>query len=199
MTKKQIESIKLLHSILTRDGIDPKKASIDDFQNEMKDKKQMIPWKIFNRYKKKCGTFDFVKLFEEGLGIADVSMPDSFNMADLADVPSNTKKLPVKKNPPKKSKVPPPPPSLTAGTKIKAYKDPIFLVESVDSTGDTAVVGLTREWSKVWGKLVDRAIHDNGKLTEEKARHTVDHLGAVIIQSNNCSTLYCVVTKMEIE
>lgn len=207
MTKKQLNSVKYLYEMLKAEGKENDTLDIAEFRVPMTKAKVMIPWATIEKYKKKCGNYCFTDLFESALGIStEVEMPESFPAPDfsdfadltLKDAPSK-KKGKVSKKPPKKSKENPPPPDLLAGGKAMKFKDPVFLVESVDSTSETAVVGITKRWERVWGTLRTRALHDPGKLTEEQAKNTVDHMGVVIIPSSNCNTLYCVVTKMELE
>jgi hypothetical protein len=204
MTKKQLENIKALYDILTKACVDLNNVQLADFRGPMQEAKIMMHWSILNAYLHEDGSYKFHALFEKALGISpEITMPESFPLSQFTELKTTTTKSKPKKtspkDPPKKSTVAVKPPSLTAGIKIKHFEEPVFLVESVDSTGETSVTGITRKWDKVWNTLRNRAIHDHGKLSEEQAKETVDHMGVVIIQSNASNNLYCVVTKMELE
>jgi hypothetical protein len=210
MTESQKKAIQLIFNDLhtnnkSLDGLLPK-----DFNKATKGSGVNLPWKILDQYKD-GKVFNFTKLFEKALGInlTVQEMPESFPVPEEPEIsekaeesveqPAPASEPTPAKRPRKKSTNSTRKIASIPDSKLMIFKDPVYFVESIDSTGLTNPVGVARSFKGVCDKLIYRAIHDHGKVDREEAEVAVETKGVVKFHSLHSRNLWCVITKIELE
>lgn len=216
MTKSQVEVVQIIFDSLTARNIKPNKVTVKDIKVALDDSGKRAPWKLIEGYGKD-GSFDLTELFNQALGLTfesfetEVSVPtpdpvsdseEEIITSDMFDELGDEEELAVdtvqrdttvkKKRDSKKVA------DLPESKKLH-FKDPVYLVQSIDCSGEVTVVGITASFTKVWDKLVYRALKDHGTMDKEEALYEVETKGGVMFSSSNARILKCIIEKMELE
>lgn len=191
LTDKQKATIKRIHQIVSDKSLDVTKVKPSEFVPELNEDKIRVPWKLLIEGditpKKRESPIDFTDLFNQinGLDLNTSNAPEETNQASSNELPIETntntrsKKSSSTKNPP------------------LYFSNPVYVVESIDSSGFPSTVCIAQGFKTAWSKKYN-AIHDNGNVTEDKAFSALEKDGFVYIQSLNCNTLFCKISKKEL-
>lgn len=202
LTKNQIKIVQIIFDALVLVKVKADEATENDFVQAIKDNGNKVPWKVLNEYKQSNGVFDFSELFQKALGKTKKSAVESLLTIDHAIEDDKDVIPPVDFNSEKdldESNINTREENASTPDVISAQsKDYVYVVESMDATNETRVVGVTKRFDRVWKKLVYKAIHDNGTISESAARRTVESKGAVHFCSAHSNNLWCIITKMEL-
>jgi len=208
MTKSQVEVVQIIFDSLTARNVKPNKVSDKDIKVALEDSGKRAPWKLITGYEKD-GSFDLTELFNQALGLTfesfetEVSVPTpdpvseeeiiSSDIFEEIAVDAVQRDTTVKKKRDSRKVA-----DLPESKKLQ-FKDPVYLVQSIDCSGEYTVVGITASFTKVWDKLVYRALKDHGTIDREEAQYEVETKGAVMFSSANARILKCVIEKRELE
>lgn len=187
------------------------------------DTEQRVPWKTFRPYMTTEGIYNFADLFKEELDMsvslketyefnepAEVTMPESFTFGKAEELEEKeeakeeeetvaeeteeiSEPLEVFKRKPKVRKI-----ANIPESKKAPFKDPVYVVESVDCSNEYRVVGIARSFASAWDNLLYQAIHDNGTTSYEDAEVQAETTGHVLIKSIHSNNLCCLITKKEL-
>lgn len=208
MTKSQVEVIQIIFDSLTARNVKPNKVSDKDIKVAVEGTEKRVPWKLLSPYVND-DIFDLTELFNQALGLTfesfetenTIPAPDPVSEEEIissdifeeiaVDTVQRDTSIKKKRDSKKVEDLP--------ESKKLQFKDPVYLVQSIDCSGEATVVGITASFTKVWDKLVYRALKDHGTMDREEAQYEVETKGAVMFSSANAHILKCVIEKMELE
>jgi hypothetical protein len=208
MTKKQKEVIQIIFDLVKENQIDPSDVDESHFSSQVKQAGLRISWSLLDTYRKDNKRFDFITLFSEVLEEnIDVKEETEILTVDIeAEVSKNVDE--EETEPVKEAPTPKPKQRQRSGSrkisavpesKKKLYKNPIYIVESIDCSNESRLVGAAGSFSSAYDKHLYNAIHDSGTLSFEDAEVEIEIKGATRIGSVHSNNLYCLISKIELD
>lgn len=190
------------------------------FKSALQSAKVRAPWALLNKYRKSDNSFELSELYESAIGKSTIKKdkavvvdPDEDENEDEtteeAEIDNDVEDIAEEISIPATeldSESTEPEKNTFISKKMRDipdlqrmhFKEAVYLVEAMDASGQTHVVGVARSFRGVWDKLKYLAIHDHGIIDEDQCYYDLETKGVSCFRSRTSSTIKCIITKTEL-